>query len=137
MRLKTTVYQFDSSGNFLKRWESFHSIKKNNPTFDVRHIQSSCKKLRSSSNGFIWTFDKDENLLWRIKKIESKKIKQIGQFSKTGELLTIWKSIGEIIRILSPSDSKNGCKKTFKERTIRQCCQSRRKTAYHFIWKYL
>ncbi|MDD4026986.1 MAG: hypothetical protein PHO75_02240 [Candidatus Shapirobacteria bacterium] len=133
---KTIIYQFDKKGNFLKVWDSYFLIKKKNPSFDIRHINQSCKNLRTSSNGFIWTFDKNENLSERIKKINSKKIKVIVQYTKKGKLLTVWNSVNELIRILTPNLCENSKKKPYKSRTIRQCCQGRRKSAYGFVWKY-
>ena len=133
---RTKVYQFDKDGNFLRSWDSYFLILKFNPTFDVRHIQQSCLKLRTSADGYIWTFDKNENLSDRVERIKKKKIKKIYQFSKKGKLLTVWNSLSELIRILTPELYKNSKKKPYKSRTITQCCQGRRKTAYGFVWKY-
>jgi hypothetical protein len=125
-KIKIPVYQFTKSGEFVKKWESYYSIIKQNPNYDVRHIFLCCKRGRPSAYEYIWTLNQNENLSNRIKRINSIIPKSIVQFSLKGEFITTWKNIKQLINLTED----------YNPARIKDCISGRKKSAYGFIWKY-
>jgi hypothetical protein len=67
-----------------------------------------------------------EKMIKTLVKVFSSKSKPIIQYTKKGEVFTIWKSLMEIERLVGK-----------RRQHVRDVCLGRRKSAYGFIWKYV
>lgn len=117
-----TVYQYDLNGKFIKRWNSLADIEKE-LGYHKNNISHCCLSTSSSAYGYIWKYEKKNNIKYENKNI--KKIKKVYQLTKSMQLIKIWDSLGDIEKELGHSKS-----------VIQQCCVCKLKTAYGFIWRY-
>jgi len=54
------IFQFDTDGNLVRKFDGFLDIKKEYPIFERQGIQECCLKRLRTYKGFIWTYDQDE-----------------------------------------------------------------------------
>jgi len=116
---KRKVSQYDLEGNLIR---SFDSIKEAASFgFNEGNIQDCCVGRLKSSKGFIWRYFEDPP----PQKYKNKTIKQVIQFSNTGEFIKEWDSIADVTKELKIGGN-----------SIVTCCKGKYKSAGGFIWKY-
>jgi hypothetical protein len=116
---KRKVSQYDLEGNLIR---SFDSIKEAASFgFNEGNIQDCCVGRLKSSKGFIWRYFEDPP----PQKYKNKTIKQVIQFSNTGEFIKEWNSIADVTKELKIGGN-----------SIVTCCKGKYKSAGGFIWKY-
>ena len=79
--------------------------------------------LNQSSYGYIWSYEKTDNITYTNKNI--KKQKCIYQFSKDMTFISKWDNLESIENNLG-----------FNRSAISACCRCKSKTAYGYIWRY-
>ena len=116
---KRKVSQYDLEGNLIR---SFDSIKEAASFgFNEGNIQDCCVSRLKSSKGYIWRYSEDSP----PQKYKNKTIKQVIQFSNTGEFIKEWNSIVDVTKELKIGGN-----------SIVTCCKGKYKSAGGFIWKY-
>ena len=116
---KRKVSQYDLEGNLIR---SFNSIKEAASFgFNEGNIQDCCVSRLKSSKGYIWRYSEDSP----PQKYKNKTIKQVIQFSNTGEFIKEWNSIVDVTKELKIGGN-----------SIVTCCKGKYKSAGGFIWKY-
>lgn len=102
-----SVLQYDSTGKFIKRWDSASQAAKELGLFTLT-IKNCCEKVGfvKSSGGFIWIYEEDKDTVdmsyYLIKKSPCKKI---GQYDKDMVLIKIWDSMTQAAQELNYSYS--------------------------------
>lgn len=117
-----TVYQYDLDGKLVKVWESLVEIEKT-LGYSKNNISHCCLGESVSAYGYIWSYEKKDNIQYINKNL--KKQKEIYQMTKTKEIIKIWDSLESI-------ENETG----YNRSAISQCCLCKLKTAYGFIWRY-
>ena len=117
-----TVYQYDLDGNLIKIWESLTEIEKN-LGYTKNSISGCCLGKVLSSHGYIWSYEKRDNIVYNNKNIQ--KQKKVYQFSKNMVFIREWNSLETIENSLG-----------YDRSAISACCRCVNKTAYGYIWRY-
>lgn len=91
IELKGIIYQYDSYGDLMNKFESFQEIK---------HVYTLNKKdlIRAINSGikyanYYWSYNKYSNII--KENINIQKVQLIGQYDINGKLIKIWDSIQE------------------------------------------
>lgn len=115
------IYQYDLSGNIIKKWKSLIEITKQTG-YLAGNISNNCSKTTKSSNGFIWSYEFPlDGIPQRKYKIE----KEVVQYDLEGNFIKNWDGIPHITK-----ETK------YKFNNIYGCCMNSTKSAYSYIWKY-
>lgn len=91
--------------------------------YSKNNISHCCLGEIVSAYGYIWSYEKKDNIQYINKNL--KKQKEIYQMTKTKEIVKIWDSLESI-------ENETG----YNRSAISQCCLCKLKTAYGFIWRY-
>lgn len=114
------VLQYDSNGNFIKKWPNIATIK-NELGWNV---SGACQGVNKTSFGYQWRYEGDNTPVFVIKKPHSVK-KKIIQYSKDGVLLNIFDTTKQASEITGVNYKNIQC-----------CAGGKNKTAGGYIWKY-
>lgn len=117
-----TVYQYDLDGNFIKEWKNLAEIEEELGYYQT-NISRCCIGKSPSSYGYIWSYDKRDDIVYSNKNIQ--KQKKVYQFSKDMKLISEWDNLGVIENTLG-----------YNRSSISDCCRCKIKTAYGYIWRY-
>lgn len=119
------VCQYSLDGNFIKEWESVKSTK---VEFDSPSNISTAIKRKGTYGGYIWSYEKCDNINPRIKyqmPVKYEKIKQINK--RTGEIIHIFADALE-------AETELKLRKGARNK-IYECINNKLKTAYGYNWK--
>jgi hypothetical protein len=119
------VYQYSLNGDFIKEWESMTSV---GIEFNSFSNISTAIKRNGTYSGYLWSYEKNENLKPKIKyqaPIKHTNIKQINK--KTNEIINIFANALEIEKELKL--------RTGARNKIYDCLNNKLKTAYGYKWK--
>lgn len=126
--LAKPVYQYDIDGNFICKHHSARSIARN-LGFSIRSIREVLYGKHTSSHGYIWLREKDDE---KAKSISNqchnpKNKKKVVQYSLDGNKIAEYNSVLEAARITNISNT-----------TIGRCCNSNgyHKTAGGYKWEF-
>jgi len=113
------VYQFDKELNFIKEFKSVNQASKqmNIPRRNIRYV---CEKLRDSSGGYIWSYERE--LILRVTKRQDKRVYQ---FNKRDYLIGEYESV-----------SKASTQTNIPASNISKAALGKRKTTGGYIWSY-
>lgn len=114
------VYQYDSSGSFVKEWNSIIEASKE-LNISNGGISSCCLGKEKRAGGFIWSHEKLDS----VKPVKDSRGQYIYQYSLDGLYIKRWNNAGEISRALNCYDTN-----------ITGCCNGTLQYAYGYIWSY-
>lgn len=119
------VYQYSSEdGSFVASYNSIAEAA-NTVNVTVSAIHHCCTGRGRTSGGYVWSFDKYDNI-GKIRRLPDKRKKVIYQYDKeTGELLADFTSIAEASYSLNIPQSN-----------ISACCNGRLGSAGGYMWSY-
>lgn len=112
----STICQYTLEGLFIKEWNSFEDIKKSFKNWS--NIKSSIS-LNQSCNGFIWRYEKCDQLL---NLPNATKPKRVGKYDLNGKLIQVFDTVGAAKRDTVGAP---------------MVLTGRRKTAGGFVFKYI
>ena len=84
------IFQYDKNGNFIKEWNSASDVTKI-LNIDCSSILKNCKNKSSSVGGFIWSYNKINNL----PKYNDNRTKKVLQYNKNGNFIKEWASVSQ------------------------------------------
>ena len=117
------VVQYDMQGNFIKVWDSIADAERE-LNIARGNIAKCCKGKWKTIADYIWRYYGEEPTKEYIDWCNKwKNEKSVAQYSLSGELISVFKTISE-------ATLKTGI------HNISDCCRGNRKTAGGFIWKY-
>jgi hypothetical protein len=89
------VYQFDLDGNFITEYKSVREAARK-LKLDHANISRVCNNIYKHTNGYIFTYDKNQNI-YIINKPNAIK-KSVVEINEIGEVINKWKSIMDCSR---------------------------------------
>lgn len=119
------IYQYSLDGKFLKEWDGISSVDVGCDSFS--NIATSIKR-NGTWCGYIWSFEKKDVVLPKIKyqmPVKYKEIKQINIL--TGEIIEVFEDTISIEKKLKLRDGARN--------KIYDCINKKIKTAYGFKWE--
>ena len=126
---KKQIVQYDLNGDFVREWDSITEAEN---YYNNSGIASCLKNNCWTSNGYLWFYKGDENIVdikEYVKKIKHKnfRVKSVIQCSIDGEIIKIWDSITDASKKLNISAS-----------SISQCASGKRanRLACGYLWFY-
>lgn len=119
---RKAVFQYDLNGNLIKEWKSLTDIQEE-LGYLKNNISHCCLGTNPSAYGYIWSYEKRENVIYKNKNFQ--KQKKIYQFSKDMTLIAEWENLEYIENELG-----------YNRSNISNCCRCESKTAYGYIWRY-
>lgn len=120
------ILQYDINGNFIKRFDSGESVKRE-LGIDAHLVRGCCNKVYNTSKGFIWIFQQEEEIQNKLplEELESRHLDQrLIQKDLSGKILNIWLNAQEAAKALNLNSS-----------LINRCSSGRNKTSQGFIWE--
>jgi hypothetical protein len=123
---RKTVYQYTLDGVFLKEWNGIRNIVIEEGV-SMSNISTAIKR-NGTCFGYIWSYEKKEYIIPKIKyqmPIKYKNIKQIDKL--TGEVIDIFDDALSIERKLNLT--------TGAKNKIYECINKKIKTAYGYKWE--
>lgn len=114
------IYQFDSEGIFIKKWDSAKQIEEETGYFHTA-IYGCCTNKYLSAYNFYWQYSPV------FKNVQTKHRKKILQFDLDNNFIKEWPSTREVERVLNICHSH-----------ITNCCKTKYgyKTCGGYIWRY-
>lgn len=113
------IYQYDSQGEFLKKFLSFKEIKQE-LRFNKCDLKRAIKNSESYS-GFYWSHYKYVNILKENPELQKPIQRKVYQYDLTGKLIKVWDSINE-------------CKKVYA--SVLQVCLRKRSHCKNYIFSF-
>ena len=122
--IRKSVIQYDSDGNFIKRFESI-TVASQETGIQVTSICQSCKQKNHLAGGFIWCYEKQKNAIKQAleKKRSGYGKKKVYQFDLNGTLLKVWNSAQDVEKETGMAAS-----------TISIACSGKIAQVYGYIW---
>ena len=121
-----SILQYDINGNFIKRFDSGESVKRE-LGIDAHLVRGCCNKVYNTSKGFIWIFQQEEEIQNKLplEELESRHLDQrLIQKDLSGKILNIWLNAQEAAKARNLNSS-----------LINRCSSGRNKTSQGFIWE--
>lgn len=122
------VYQYDLRGNLVKVWENEAECEKQG--YLGSKISNCCYGKEKSYKNFLWSFDllNIGDAVKRAKDVSERfakyKVKKVYQYTKSLDLIKIWKNQHECKR----AGYVQGC--------ISACCRGEKKEYKNYIWSF-
>jgi|688.fasta_scaffold414503_1 group I intron endonuclease len=123
------VYQYTLKGMYVRKFSSASEAERYNNKLSSK-ISQCCLNKRKSAYGYLWSYDKVENLIYTNNSSKAK-AKCVTQYNLENVFLNHFESLADAIRILGLPGKFDSCCTN-----ISACCLGKTKKAYGYIWKY-
>lgn len=115
------VYQYSLKGEYIGQFESVASASINTGT-NASGIINCCAHRRKSSGGFIWSYEKKEN----ISPYTHNNNVPVAQYTKDGEFIKFFETVTEAAKSVSRTKTQ-----------ITMCCRNKTPSCGGYIWRYV
>jgi len=124
---RKAVYQYDLDGNFIRKWDSFITIKKE-LNFYSEGIRNSCRN-KGTAYGFNWFYEYQGDTVHTIKRYNApSKLYDIEKIDiKTSQVLKMYSTLSEVRSDMKLSESQTS--------KIADAANKVGRTAYGFKWR--
>lgn len=119
------VFQYTLDGEFVKEFRSISEAARLTNNYH-ENISSCANKRTSSCGGYVWSFDKVENLKYSPKQPGGAGKKKVYQYTLDLELIAIHESIASAAKATGSNSSG-----------ISLCCSCKIKKSNGFIWSFV